>query len=215
MSSINSICHADCAGRYQHFSWVYVFRFLRASQALNSPSSVDNHAAVQNLQAIASLASQQGDHAIHMTASLMEALAYLKSSSPDATQHVQHAIAAARSHQTESSCQISQLVGLTHILDVASAVRQGTPGVMLPKLQDMQKMIDGALKDPSWSTTSDVIAIPINRTKKSSDTVSPDTRMVLGIGDDGGDVLMMSFLNKNDARSVTLVNQIIKHMNAD
>ena len=166
---------------------------------------MDNHAAIQNLKSIAELATRQRDHAIHLTASLMQAMAYLKTTGPDAIEHIQTAIAGAWSNQMESSCRIPQLVGLTHILDVASAIRQGNSKVMLTKLMGMQAMMDEALKEPSWSTTSDFVAIPINRTPSSSETVSQDTRMVLGIGNDGGDTLMMSFLNKKDAYSITFV----------
>jgi hypothetical protein len=77
--------------------------------------------------------------------------------------------------------------------------------VMINKLKLMQTMMDEALRDQTWSTTSDVIAIPINRTQNSSQVVSPDTRTILGIGDDGRDNLMLSFLNKKDAFSITWV----------
>lgn len=180
-----------------------MFRFLRASHALESGSLTDHHAAVQNLRAVANLAKQQSDNAIHLTASLMEALAYLKTPGQDAVQHVQAALAAAWSFQMDVNCRIPQLVGLTHILDVSCAIRKGNSQEMLTKLKDMQVMMDEALKDPSWSTSSDVIAIPINRTPKSSHTVSQDTRMILGIGNDGGDNLMMTFLSKKDAYSIT------------
>lgn len=184
---------------------MYVFRFLRASHALGSGSLTDTHAAVQNLRAVANLAKEQNDNAIHLTASLLEALAHLKTPGQDAVQHVQTALATAWSFQMDESCRIPQLLGLTHILDVSCAIRKGNSQEMLIKLKDMQTMMDGALKDPTWSTSSDVIAIPINRTPKSSHTVSQDTRMILGIGNDGGDNLMMTFLSKKDAYSITLV----------
>lgn len=76
---------------------------------------------------------------------------------------------------------------------------------MIEDLKKMQVMMDDALKNPEWSTTSDVITIPIKRTPKSSQIVSSETRMVLGIGEDGGDNLMMRFLNKKDTYSITLV----------
>jgi len=135
----------------------------------------------------------------------MEAIAYLKTPGPDAVEHVQRAIAAAWSSQMDSRCMIPQLVGLTHILDVACSIRQGNSQVMINKLRIMQTMMDEALKDSSWSTSSDVVAIPINRTPKSSTTVSRETRMILGIGQDGDDNLMMTFLNKKDAYSITSV----------
>jgi hypothetical protein len=188
---------------YQHFSWVYVFRFLRASHALESSSLTDHHAAVQNLRAVANLAKQQNDNAIHLTASLMEALAFLKIPGPEALQHVETALAQAWSFQMDESCKIPQIISLTHILAVSCALRKGNSQEMLIKLKEMQVMMDKTLSDNSWSSSSDVIVIPINRTPKSSHTVSRDTRMILGIGDDGGDNLMMSFLSKRDAYCIT------------
>jgi hypothetical protein len=135
----------------------------------------------------------------------MEALAFLKIPGPEALQHIETALAQAWSFQMDESCKIPQLVGLTHILAVACAIRKGNSQEMLIKLKNMQVTMDKALQDNSWSTSSDIVAIPINRTPKSSHTVSRDTRMILGIGDDGGDNLMMTFLSKKDAYCITLV----------
>lgn len=135
----------------------------------------------------------------------MEALAYLKAPGTDAVEQVQRRIAASQAYQADPSCAIPQLAVLTHIIDVASSIRQGNTKIMMNKLKDMQSVMDEALKDSSWSTVSDAIAIPIKRTSKSSSIISQDTRMILGIGEDGGDNLMMTFLNKKDAYSITLV----------
>lgn len=173
---------------------------------MESGTLLDIHAAVQNLRAVAKLAEQQGDHAIHLTASLMETIAYMKTTGPEAMEHIQTAIAAAWKFQEEPSCKIPQLVGLTHILAVACSIRQGNSTAMLNKLKEMQVMLDEALKDSAWSTASDVVAIPIRRTPKSSQIVSQDTRMILGIGVDGGDNLMMCFITKKDAYCITFVS---------
>lgn len=134
----------------------------------------------------------------------MEALAHLKASGPDAVQQVQTAIAAAWSFQMDTTCRIPQLVGLTHILDVTCALRTGRSHEMLLKLKEMQTMMDEALKDNTWGISSENFAIPINRSK-SDQVVSPDTRIILGIGNDGRDILMVSFLSKKDAYSITFV----------
>lgn len=146
-----------------------------------------------------------------MTASLIEAMAHLKSSGPECMEHAQRAIAAVWTYQLDGSSKIPQLLGLAHILDVACSVRQGNPTVMISKLKLMQTMMDETINESAWSTTSDVIAIPINRAPNSSQVVSPDTRTILGIGDDGRDNLMMSFLNKKDAFSITLVYHSCNH----
>lgn len=135
----------------------------------------------------------------------MEAMAHLKSTGPEAMEHAQRAIAAVWAYQLDSGNKIPQLLGLAHILDVACSLRQGNPTVMINKLKLMQTMMDAALRDPTWSTTSNTVPIPINRAQNSSHVVSPDTRTILGIGDDGRDNLMVSFLNKKDAFSITLV----------
>lgn len=135
----------------------------------------------------------------------MEALAFLKIPGQEALQQAQTALAQAWSFQMDESCQILPLISLTHILDLACAIRKGNSQEMLMKLKNMQVMMDKALHDSEWTTSSDIIAIPINRTPKSSHAVSQDTRMILDVGPDGGDNLMMTFLNKRDAYSITLV----------
>ena len=117
-------------------------------------------------------------------------------------EQAQRAIAAARTHQLDAESQLPQLTGLAHILDVVCSIRQGNPNVMLGKLQEMRTMMDAAIPNSVWSSTDDNIAIPINESKNTSHVVSSDTRMVIGIGGDGRDILMMSFLSKKDTFSI-------------
>jgi hypothetical protein len=133
----------------------------------------------------------------------MEAMAHLRFNSPESMEQAQRAIAAARTHQFDVAAQLPQLTGLAHILDVVCSIKQGNPMIMMDKLKNMQIMMDGAVKDSTWSRTYDAIAIPINPTKNnSSQVVSRDTRAIIGIGGDGRDVLMLSFLSKKDAFSI-------------
>jgi hypothetical protein len=190
---------------YQHYSWVYAMRFLRASYSLESGTPSDINAALSNFRAIANLSEDQSDRAIYMAASLMEGMTHLRSNSPDSMEQAQQAIAQVWTYQLDSGAQIPQLLGLAHILDVACSIQKGNPQEMIAKLNDMQKMMDRALKDENWSATSDIVAIPINRRQNSSQVVSPDTRMILGIGDDGRDNLMLSFLTQQDAYAIRSV----------
>jgi len=192
---------ANFKPRYQHYSWVYAFRFLRASQSLDLGTLAESHAAIENLQIVATLAHQQNDHDIIVVSYLLEAIAHLRSNGDDAIVGAQRAISAVRQYQMDGSKQIPQLLGLAHIIDVICSIRQNVPRVMQEKIKKMQDFMDRSLKDPtsSWSNTSDRVAIPINRTQNSSQYVSSDTRMIIGIGDDGRDNLMLSFLNMKDA----------------
>lgn len=170
---------------------------------MKSTSVAEAHACLQNLRSISNIASEQYDHSIFQMASLMEAIAHLKSSGSESVENVQRAIAAASTYQLDGDNNLPQLIGLTHILDVACSVRRGNPTEMRKKLHAMQVMMDNALSDPRWSKTSDTIALPINRPPKESHTVSHDTRTVLGIGDDGRDNLIVSFLSMKDAYAIT------------
>ncbi|CZS93681.1 related to CYC8-general repressor of transcription [Rhynchosporium agropyri] len=201
---------------YQHYPWVYAFRLLRASHSFVSGIATENHAAIVNLNAVTDLAEQLGDHAVHLTASLMKAIAYMKRSGTEAMENIQASIAAAWRYQTEPSCRIPQLVALTHILAVACSIRQGNSKAMVEDLKKMQMMMDDALKNGNWSTSSDTMSIPIQRTLKSSQIVSSDTRTVLGIGGDGGDNLMICFLNKKDTYAITylLSGVVLLHKNS-
>lgn len=192
--------------RYHHYPWVYVFRFLQASYSLQSGSSLDSHAATQNLRSTATLAHQQSDKAVYVAACLMEAMAHFKSSTSESIENIQRAIARAWAYQLEPGASMPQLLGLTHILDVACSLREGNnPSQMIIKLRAMQAMMDETLQNPLWHDTSDVIFIPINhtQTRNSGPLITQDTRMILGIGDDGRPNLVMSFLNKRDAYALS------------
>ena len=169
---------------------------------MESGNNTDGHAAVQSLRSIANLAGQQGDRTMYLVASLMEAMAHLKSTGPESTEHFQRAMAAAYTYQLDADTRIPQLVALTHILDVVCSLRQGNPKHMVEKYRALQEVINAAINDPTWSPSSDAIAIPISPARNQQ-TVSEDTRMILGVGEDGRDNLMMTFLNKQDAHAIT------------
>lgn len=85
------------------------------------------------------------------------------------------------------------------MLDVICSYQDGNSDLIFSKLKLMQKMMDETIKDKTWSYTDNAMAIPIRRTTKSSQIVSGDTRTILGIGEDGGDLLMLSFMGKRDS----------------
>ncbi|CAG8962054.1 hypothetical protein HYFRA_00005096 [Hymenoscyphus fraxineus] len=201
MKALNG--YVNEAEDYQHISWVYALRFLRAQYAMTTGILADDHYAIKNFQKISELATTQQDDAIHLTASLMEAMAHMRSAAPDSMVLAQGALGAARKHQLTVGATILQLNGLTHLLDVMCSIREGSIQEMLVKLKNLQVTMDQVLHNEKWGRSSDVIAIPINRTAKSSHTVSYETRAVLGIGEDGRDNLMFSFLSKTDAYSIS------------
>lgn len=139
----------------------------------------------------------------------MEALAHLKSSGANGIEHVQRAIAAARTYQLDNKSSIPQLIGLTHILDVICSILHGDPAQMLSTLKAMQPVMDDLLKNPAWSIENDTLAIPIDSVHKVKHLISPDTRNVLSTREDGRGQMVMSFLNKKDAYALTYVSHMI------
>lgn len=178
---------------------------MRITYAVETGNITDSHAAIQNLRALARVAEHQDDRPIQMTASLMMAMAWLRSSSPDAMEQAQRALAQIWSFQFDPSCQIPQLTALAHILDVLCCIKQGNAAHTQSKLKALQNAMDLALKDPSWDDNDDAVSIPIRRTPKSSQVVSRETRSIISIGADGGDKLMISCLTRKDAFAIAYV----------
>ncbi|KHJ33930.1 putative cohesin loading factor [Erysiphe necator] len=183
---------------FSNISWVYAFRFLRASYSLECGTYIDNNAAIRNLKSITSLAEQRGDRPIRFVASLMVVIAYLRISGPEASQHLKSSMASVWSHQTDASCQITPLIVLAHILDLACSIREGDPQIMMNKLQAARSAMDASIRNKDWSS-SDIILIPIPSSINVSRVLSPGTGMVLSIGDDGADNLIMTLLDQKGA----------------
>lgn len=184
---------------YQHHSWIYVFRFLRATLSLQSGRSSDANAALHNLRSIAKTAHDRGDHAVLTAASLMEALASLHAPGPDSVENVDRALAAARMYQLDPACNIVPLQAFGHIVDVAASLLHSTEERTLPKLKAMQTMINDAYTDTAaWNRSNDAIHIPLNRKQGDAHISSQDTSGVLKVGQDGRDVLLLSILGKSD-----------------
>jgi hypothetical protein len=159
------------------------------------------YAAIQTYRIVATTAANQQDYAVHMVASLLEAIALLRTTNSDALQNVQSALAKAWTNQLNVG-KATQLIGVAHFIQVACSIRQANQKDMQNTLKDMQTMMDAALRENSWSMSDDSVALPLSRSSSSTLIVSEDTRAVLGIGEDGRDNLMMSFVSARDVYAI-------------
>ncbi|KAI9746469.1 MAG: hypothetical protein M1818_000182 [Claussenomyces sp. TS43310] len=203
------------AEAYKHHSWVYAFRFLRASLSLALNTVSETHAAVQNLRSIASIASTCNDRAILVTSSLIEAMAHLSSPSPESREHLQRSLAAAWTYQLDEVHRIPQIVCFLHFLDVASTFLYDTPKQALPKVRAMQVMMDQTKDDAIWNDAGDVVAIPITVGNDPAKLATHDTRGVLDVSEDGRHMLMMSVLTRTDAMAFTCLLSAIVMLHKD
>jgi hypothetical protein len=164
---------------------------------------LDSHAAIQSLRSISALASQRNDRAIYLASSLMEIMTHMSSPTTESAEQAQRALAAAYTYQLDEGSRVPQLLCLTHLLDVACSFMYGLPAQTLPKLKTLQTMLDEHKSHESWNKSGDTIAIPIRGSNSQTQTVSRDTRGVIGISETGQEQLMLSFLTIQDANALT------------
>ncbi len=136
----------------------------------------------------------------------MEAIACLHSTNAESQEHLQRALAGAWTYQSDPETEIPQFIALRHIVDVAASLVNTSPNQTLQKLKAMQVMMDDMYKDsPLWNQSTFSIPIPISRGEGRIQIASQDSRGVLGVNENGQDVLMISFLPKRDFFALSLV----------
>ena len=179
-------------------------RFLKASLYLESATPSEAHA-LENLKAIANLASQRGDHAVFVVASLMEGLSLLKTMKDDTVLRIQACIAQASKYQLEDSVHIMQLDILALMLDLACSLYQKSPQVVTQKVKDLQSRLDTCLNSEEWGLAATDLFLPINKQSSNLKVISSDTASILrpGQDDEPNDYLVMSFWSKIEAFTVT------------
>jgi hypothetical protein len=184
---------------YQHHSWIYVFRFLKATLALQSGRSSDTNSALQTLRSIASIANDRGDHAIVTIASLVDALASLHIPSSGSIESIDRALATVNMYQLDPQCAIPPLQAFGHIIDTTASLTNSSSDKTMPKLKAMQDMINSAFADSEeWNRSTDAMKLPINRGRGDAHISSQDTPGVLQLGQDGRDMLLVTLMGKSD-----------------
>ena len=180
---------------FQHVVWIYAFRFLKVSLALQIPGRPEYASALQQLHAIANHAERRGDSAIFVACSALEAMIHLRTSGADHLEHAQRAIAAARSLQLQtSSKQLGRISALIDCIDVACSIQQGKPDIQ--KLRALQGKADD---EPSSGDGFFTVLIE----KSFGGNLTFSTGGVFEKAADGRDQLVFSWLPKNDLTMLT------------
>ncbi|KAK1655512.1 cohesin loading factor [Colletotrichum phormii] len=187
---------ADCL-TFKHIHWVYAFRLLKATFHVHAGSPPDA-AVLDNLRAIAALASERGDNAMVVFASLLEGLSVLRNMRSDTIERVQTCLAQATKFQLDPSVQIPQLDVLTLLLDLACSMHQKTPDILIHKLRTLQAKLDANLGSQTWTDLNPEILIPVKKHNSTSATLSDDTSAIIRSGPTNGqhDYIVMTFLNR-------------------
>ncbi|KAK7185348.1 hypothetical protein DPSP01_011113 [Paraphaeosphaeria sporulosa] len=178
------------AETFKQIVWVYAFRFLKVSLALQVPGRPETSSALQQLHAIAAHAEPKGDKAIYVTCCALEAMIHLRSSASDRLEQAQRAIASARSLQLELSVkQLGSITILIDYIDVACSIQQGQPSQ--EKLTALQSKVDQNVKPDNGA-----FSVLIERSSAPNLTFS--TGGVFRKADDGRDELVFAWLPRSD-----------------
>lgn len=198
---------------YQHWSWCYIFRFLRVTMSLQTGKSSDFHVAINNLHQIVERAGRRGDYAVVTYASLLEALACLRTPGPESQENLNRALAAAQTYQLSPECNIPTLKVFAHMLGVITSMLHDNNEKTFANLKTFQQLLNDIAKDKAWPSKSDSVLVPLNRSKGDVQVSSVDTKGILNIGEDGRDVLVFSFITKNEAFMLGYVDFLFLHRN--
>jgi hypothetical protein len=192
-------------GSYKHIHWVYAFRFLKASFYPEPANAADAHA-IDNLRKISALASQRGDNAISVIASLLESLAYLGTMKDDVVVRVQTCIAQASKFQLDESIRIPQIDVLIILLDLSCSLLQKHPAAIAQKRAALHQCMDRWKDSPEWDPRSTEILLPIKKQPGASLAVSTDTQAILRPGHESTDYLVLSILGKQQSYALAWVH---------
>ncbi|KAF2652830.1 hypothetical protein K491DRAFT_604160 [Lophiostoma macrostomum CBS 122681] len=178
------------AETFQHVVWVYAFRFLKVSLALQVPGRPESASALQQLHAIVHQSEKRGDRAIFVTASALEAMIHLRTPGLDHLEQAQRAIASARSYQLQASTkELGQVAALIDCVDIACSLQQGKPDRQ--KMEAMQQKAD---KEPG--PDNGVFSVLIEKSFGGNLTLY--TGGIFTKAQDGRDELVFSWLPRND-----------------
>ena len=179
---------------FQHTVWVYAFRFLKVSLALQVSGRPETTSALQQLHAIVGHAERRGDRAIYVTCCAIEAMIHLRSAALDRLEHAQRAIASARSLQLQLSVkELGQIAILIDCIDVACSLQQGQPNE--DKLSALQTKAD---QNPG--PNHGVFSVLIE--KSFGGNLTFFTGGVFSKAEDGRDELVFAWLPKDDLKTL-------------
>ncbi|KAF2179111.1 hypothetical protein K469DRAFT_674812 [Zopfia rhizophila CBS 207.26] len=190
------------AETFQHIAWVYAFRFLKVSLALQVAGRPETASALQQLHAISNHAERRGDRAIFVTCAALEAMIHLRAPGPDNIEQAQRAIGAARSLQLQTSVQqLGQIVMLIDYLDLSCSLKHGAPDV--EKMKALQIKVDTLQKNANGKSGPDIHNFSVLIERSSGGNTTDTTGGIFRKSADGRDELNFSWLSNEDLYALT------------
>lgn len=178
------------AETFEHIAWVYAFRFLKVSLALQVSGRAESVSALQQLHAILAHAERRHDRAVYVACNALEAMVHLRSAATDRLEQAQRAIASARSLQLQVSAkQLGSFGTLIDLIDIACGIQSGGPDAQ--KSNALIQSILDPKNDPLRSETG-FFTVLIERSFGGGLTF--DTGGIFRKNSDGKDELVFAWL---------------------
>ena len=181
---------------YQHIAWVYAFRFLKVSLYLRLSTHQDTLSALNQLRHIVTMSNGYGDKTVLATATVMEALTWLREPSDvENIEHAQRALAGVRALQYNPEIgELRQLAALTSIIDLCCSLQHFDPSQTSTKMQIMQSLLKEMHDSKTWLADGS-FAIPMPNSRMPS---CQSRSGVIRKQGDGSLVLVFQWIAKDD-----------------
>ncbi|OIW29773.1 hypothetical protein CONLIGDRAFT_654231 [Coniochaeta ligniaria NRRL 30616] len=201
---------SDCT-TYKQVHWMYAFRFLKAAFYIQTGAPADPHA-IDNLRKLAAFGNQRGDKTICVMASLLEALAHLRTMKDvnDAVLRVQTCIAQAAKYQLEDAVRLPQLDILLLLLNLACSLHQRQrPDVTFNKFVALQNRMEELKTSHEWDPLTTEVLLPIRKQSgpAKNPAISAETRGILREGQGKEDYIVVQALSRQQALALAFTFQ--------
>lgn len=187
------------AETFQHIAWVYAFRFLKVSLALQVPGRIEVASVLQQLRSISAHAERRGDRAVYVACNVFEALVHLRSGAADRVEQAQRAIATARSHQLQLSAeQLGSFGILLNMNDLVCGIQSGVSNNP-NSVALMSDIVDSTKPDTSGSDYG-IVTLAIG--SSAGEGLTTDTGGIFRKNAAGGDELVFAWLPDDDVHTL-------------
>lgn len=177
--------------RLQH--WMYAFRLLRASLALQLGTQSELSSTLKHLTAIDTMADNERHTAAHIVTATLSAIVHLLINTTDSMDSVLRSMATVRSHQLSPEMQaLPQIRGLLDCIDVARGLVGCNIDHAHTAMQQMHKNMDTKTREPGWSKYG---SFEVELGSCNNKALEQDTCGILRNGADGKAVLVMRWLS--------------------
>ena len=131
--------------------WIYSFRLLHVSLALQTGQQTQTAALLKHLSAVSTMADDQRHIAIHITAATLEAVVHVQSGAAESVENAQRALAVVRTYQLGPEFRsLGPMRALLACLDLACTLLSFDANTIEAKLQLMHDSMDDH-KGTVWS----------------------------------------------------------------